>query len=72
MNNKDWLCSHELVRFLGGRHRDNDVKVLLHGIYVPLAGVRYDRTADVFVISIDEDSEDYRIATAFDPGDEPR
>jgi hypothetical protein len=68
MDKHHWVTSAKLVALLTGR-RDNDVKVVLNGIFVPIADISYNSTADVFVIEMDEDCEDYRIATAPDPVD---
>lgn len=69
MPKEDWPTSKDIVNFLSGR-RANDVKVQVRGIYVPVAGIAYNPAADVFVITLDEDHEDYRIAMAADIEDE--
>jgi hypothetical protein len=46
-----WLSSHDLAEALGST-RDNDVKVDIDGILVPVAGVRYDHNADAVVITL--------------------
>lgn len=55
-----WLDSHALAERLIG-HRNNDVRVDVGGILVPVEKVGYDRAADVIVIHLYRGS-DWRIA----------
>lgn len=55
-----WLTSDAVEAFLRGR-RDNDIKVNLRGILVPIQSVHYRPVADVYVIEL-VDGEDLRIA----------
>lgn len=57
--------SHEVARDITD-HRNNDLVVLINGRHVPVAGVRYDRTADQMVIDL-VDGEDLAVALAPDP-----
>lgn len=56
-----WLTSADLVDFLT-KHRDNDVRVNINDINVPLITCHYDRAADMLILEPDTDSEDYKIA----------
>lgn len=63
--NKDqWVTSRTLAEFLIGHQRDNDVKVLVNGILVPIIGLGYDPRADAITITLDEGGIDYRAAMA--------
>lgn len=60
------LSSHELARALLAR-RDNDVKILINGLEVPVGDIVYHVAADQLIIVPDTDSKDYRIAMETDP-----
>lgn len=66
MSKDDWIDAGVLRDLLGasGRRTQCDVKVSLWGNLVPVIGLRYHRAADVYVLDLDEDCEDYRIAMA--------
>jgi hypothetical protein len=65
VDKEDWLSSRDLVEHLGSR-RDNDVRVVINGILVPIAGIRYESLRDMYVIALDQFCEDYKIAMAPD------
>lgn len=55
-----WMTSARLKRLLG-EHRDNDVKVNIGGMLVPIAELTYWRTADCLVLEL-VDGEDLAVA----------
>lgn len=57
----EWLTSKDLAEFLAKR-RENDIRVSIHNIGVPIIDIYYDSADDVIEIFLDEDSEDYRTA----------
>lgn len=61
-----WQTSKVLAAFLGSK-RDNDVKVMIHGVPVPILDCYYSSAGDQFVIELDEESTDYTVATSFCP-----
>lgn len=57
------MSSHELARALL-KHRDNDVKIEINNIHVPVGTCYYNHFGDQMCIEPDFNSEDYRIAMA--------
>lgn len=53
-----WKTSRDIGSFLFGR-RDNDVKVDIDGVFVPVADVYYNAAADAYVIEL-IDGEDFK------------
>lgn len=70
MTSKDqWLTSRGVARFLHGR-RDNDIKVEVNGILVPIGRIYYSSIADSYVLELAE-GLDLRVAlTTDDPPDD--
>lgn len=64
----NWITSRMLKEFLAAR-RDNDVKVNVRGILVPISDVRYNPHADAIVIELVEGT-DLRQALITATGDE--
>lgn len=61
----DWMTSARIARYLRGR-RDNDIRVDVNGVYVPIRDVHYDSLEDVYVVDL-IDGEDLRVALTTDP-----
>lgn len=61
------ITSKKLAWWLS-RHRDNDVRMLVHGQGVPIGQARYHPNADAIELEPLE-GEDLRIATSFCPDD---
>jgi hypothetical protein len=52
----NWITTRMLKEFLAAR-RDNDVKVNIRDILVPIADVHYDADADAIVIELVEGTD---------------
>lgn len=65
-----WLTSKPVASFLRLR-RDNDLKVRVNGILVPVEDVYYDQHADSIVLELFH-GEDYKMALMTDPVPEPK
>lgn len=61
MSKDQWMGSRTLGRFLAS-HRDNDVRVNVEGMWVPVISAEYDRFADVIGLHLDETGDDYLMA----------
>jgi hypothetical protein len=56
----DWITSKSLMESLSA-HRDNDVKVEINGVLVPIAAVYYHPAADTIILKL-ADGEDLLMA----------
>lgn len=64
-----WLTGRQF-RDIFRAARSTEVKVEIFGNLVPVVSARYDPLADAYVIRLDEECEDYMIATAPDGDDD--
>lgn len=61
-NKEQWLTTKDLQEIFAG-HRDNDIKVKIRGILVPLASASYHPIADCWVLE-PYDGDDLETALA--------
>lgn len=62
MSKDEWLTSRTIADILARHRRDNDIKVMVDGCLVPIVGVAYDSFADMIIITLDEDGDEYKMA----------
>lgn len=60
-NRDQWISSKDMAEFLSGR-RNNDIRVRLRGVNVPIIDVHYDRMADMIIIELDGEDFEYKVA----------